>query len=164
MTPRFDTLDGMRRFLPHLAPVLVVVATTLLTVVLSECIPAADAVATPRADRPCVEALTDRQGQVLAGPELERLRALYATFGLAHFLDFDYAIQGPGARARIVWLSRETLIAVWASRMDFDGYIRLPHVGANAYALAAAPSGVPLRIYPQATDGWTACIASHIVR
>ena len=112
-----------------------------------------------RGDRECIPALTNAHGRVLAGAELERLRTLYALFGLERYLDFDYAIQD----GRFVWLSQEPVIAVWEAEHNFSGYIRLPEVEPGVYDLRVAPKGVPLSILPQAQDGWPVCVVSRIV-
>lgn len=112
-----------------------------------------------RGDRERIPALTNAHGRVLAGAELERLRTLYALFGLERYLDFDYAIQGD----RFLWLSEEPLLEVWVAKRDFDGYTRLPQVAPGVYDLSVAPKGVPLQIVPQALDGWAACVVSSII-
>lgn len=108
---------------------------------------------------PCVEALTDSRGRVLAGPELESLRRFYATLGLGAFLDFDYAIAGRNFN----WLSDEKLIAVYASNQRFDGYRRLPRIGPTTYHLGLEKQGVPLQIIPQGENGFPVCVASRVV-
>ncbi|MYC31578.1 MAG: hypothetical protein F4X64_00180 [Chloroflexi bacterium] len=124
-------------------------------------LPAPDSAAADdyRPETECVPALTDHRGRMLSESDLRWLRAFYAQFGIdTGFLDFDYAIQGAGFR----WLADEPLIAVWAHKHEFDGYIRFPKIGPGLYDLAPAPRGAPLAIIAQGADGWPVCTISRI--